>query len=67
MNLNRSREYFTVHRKVNPTEFTKIIVSNHRQSASIRQKFMNLFHDKLPVNIKNVELKFITDILTNTC
>jgi len=53
-NLNRTREYFTVHFKESPTNMRKIIISNHKNSKVIRQKFLNAFHNKAMIQVIQV-------------
>jgi len=53
-NLNRTREYFTVHFKESPTNMRKIIISNHKNSKVIRQKFLDAFHNKAMIQVIQV-------------
>lgn len=53
-NITRTREYFDVNFKVGPTEIIRILISNHKEIKFMRQKFMDAFHDKMPVMIKKL-------------
>lgn len=54
INITRTREYFDVNFKVGPTEIIRILISNHKEIKFMRQKFMDAFHDKMPVMIKKL-------------
>ncbi|XP_066922360.1 uncharacterized protein [Clytia hemisphaerica] len=48
-NQARTRNFFTVHLKTGKTDFCKIIISNHKDIKSIRQKFLDAFHNKTAI------------------
>jgi len=53
-NNSSTRYYFTIHLKRKPTEFSKIIVSNHKSIHQVRTTVMDFFHNKEPVKFVNV-------------
>ena len=53
-NQTRTRQYFTVHLKIQPTQFAKVLISNHRSIKTVRQNFLNAFHDKVPIIVKDI-------------
>ena len=53
-NQANTRKHFWIHVKTGPTNFIRLMVSNHKQMQQIRQDFLQFFHDKLPITIKNI-------------
>ena len=53
-NQAKTRYYFFAFLKVAPTQFNKVLVSNHVNMRGIRQKFVDGFHDKVPISINKV-------------
>jgi len=53
-NISKTRHYFTVFVKISHSNFAKVIVSNHKNMKSIRQQFLDFFHNKEPIIVSKV-------------